>query len=61
MNLAFEKSCLIIKTIYELKGKKKIKIFDEDFVLKMLNNIINYKMIINKKSMWNNWWIWNIW
>jgi len=35
------------KTIYELKGKKKI--FDEDFVLKMLNNKINYKMIINNK------------
>ena len=48
MNSDFERKCLIIKLIYEIKGEKKIKIFDEEFVYNNEDNS-NIKMIINNK------------
>ena len=46
MNSRFEKYSLIIKSIYEIKGLKIIKIFDENFVY---NNEGKCKMVINNK------------
>ena len=48
INSEFEKFCLIIKSIYKINGAKKIKIYDEDFVLNNEDNC-NCKMIINNK------------
>ena len=47
-NSEFYKNCVIIKSVYEIKGKTKIKIYDEDFVSNNENNIY-CKMIINNK------------